>query len=142
MTKIKSIIVSSPMRYLWLKYVTGVDLSQHCAKCLQGAFSKRIKSSISQAQDIELNEADADIFYLCGVAQPFNWAKNFHLAFRHKEGETLDFESNGICLTIENAERIEFSEEDIAPNDPNGHKKVYNTCRNWQFAHKIAKEFS
>ncbi len=142
MTKIKSITVTAPMTYLWLKYVTGVDLSQHCAKGLIGAYSKHIKADLSHAENIDLNEAPANIFYLCGVSKPFRWVKNFHLAFRHKEGETLEFKSNGVHVVIENAERITFSADDIAPDDPNAHKKAYSTCRNWQFAHKIAHEFS
>ncbi len=142
MTTIKSITVSEPMKYIWLKYVTGVDLSNHCAKCLKGAFSNRLDATTAHAEDIKLDEAKANIFYLCGVSQPFRWVKNFHLAFRHKEGETLEFKSNGIHVIIENAERIKFSSDDIAPDAPNIEKKAYSTCRNWQFAHKVASELS
>ena len=141
MINIKSISIEAPFLYLWLKYVTDVDLSVHCARCLIGAYSKRIDTKMTEAQDIRLDEAPAKVYYLCGVSRPYMWVKNFHLAFREKEGATLEYESNGIHIIIENAERIEFGEEDIAPDDPNRRKKVYRTCRNWQFAHKIAYEF-
>lgn len=29
-------------RYLWLKYVTGIDLSQHCARSLHGPYSPSV----------------------------------------------------------------------------------------------------
>ncbi len=141
MINIKSLSINAPLLYLWLKYVKGVDLRVHCAKCLLGVYSKRVDPKMTEAQDIPLDEDSAQIFYLCGVSRPYNWMKNFHLAFREKEGATIEYESNGIHIILENAERIEFSEEDIAPDDPHRSKKVYRTCRNWQFAHKIAPEF-
>lgn len=139
MIKIKHLSVSSPFRYLWLKYVIDVDLSQHCAKCLIGAFSKKIDNKLKEEKDILLDEAPARAYYLCGVSQSYAWVRNVHLAFREKEGEILRFKSNGIEVIIENAERIKFNTDDIELNDPNAKKKIYATCRNWQFAHHFKK---
>ena len=36
--RIKNMTVTSTFKYLWLKTVTDVDLSQHCAKCLIGEY--------------------------------------------------------------------------------------------------------
>ena len=51
----------------------------------------------------------------------------------------LNITRHGIHVEIENAEEIPFSESDIAPDDPHIRHKSYRTCRNRQFAHKIAK---
>lgn len=136
MIEIKSMTVSKPFRYLWLKSVEGVDLSQHCAKCIIGEYDDRVSARVRQLDDVTLTES---VYYLCGVALPYKWENNFHLAFRHKEGSTLTYESNGVAVVIENAERIFFSGLDIDTSLPQAHKKAFCTCRNWQFANWLEK---
>ncbi len=68
---------------------------------------------------------------------PYCRAKNFHLAFRKKNGHTLREKRHGIA--IENAEEIKFSEADINSDAPHIKLTTYRTCRNRQFAHRIAK---
>ena len=131
MIKIKSMTVTKPFKYLWLKSVRGVNLDQHCAKCINGQYDKRLGAHVRQLKDESLTE---NMYYLCGVALPFKWANNFHLAFRHKEGSVLTYESNGVAVVIENAERILFSEADIDWTLPQSRNKAFSTCRNWQFA--------
>lgn len=128
--------VTKPFRYLWLKSVKGVDLTNHCAKSLIGEYDSRVNARLSSLQDVPLSE---EIYYLCGVAIPYAWKNNFHLAFRHKEGATLEYTSNGISVKIENAERIEFSDGDIDRTLPEAGKKAFSTCRNWQFANWYKK---
>lgn len=50
--RIKNMTVTSTFKYLWLKTVTDVDLSQHCAKCLIGEYDTRINNRITEAADI------------------------------------------------------------------------------------------
>ena len=133
---IEEIRVTRPMRYFWLKSVEGVNLEQHCAKSLIGSYDKRISSTVKQITDVQL---DGQVYYLCGVSKPYIWAHNFHLAFRHKEGATLTYESNGVSVMIKNAERILFSDADIDWSLTKASKKEFNTCRNWQFANWYAK---
>ena len=124
---------------IWLMYVNGVNLSQHCKPCLKGFTSRKIHKNTKCLENVELNEAESEYYYLCGVASPYSWENNFHLAWKEKEGSIIEYESNGISIKLKNAERITFSEDDIDFSLRNADKKEYYTCRNWQFANKISK---
>lgn len=139
MVTIKSIKINGKFKYLWLKYVTGVNLAQHCARCLIGEYSKLLHPYMVEGQDIPLTESRAKAYYLCGVSMPFVWSKNFHLAFVEKEGSILEVSENGIDIVIENAERIAITPDFIDATDMNAGKKAYSTCRNWQFAYQFSK---
>ncbi|MGP1455778.1 MAG: hypothetical protein ACTTJ7_08515 [Treponema sp.] len=139
MIKIKNLTVTSKFRYLWLKYITGVNLSAHCAGCFKGVYSKQISPTITNLENAELNECETNIFYLCGVATPYNWSKNFHLAFTKSAGDILDYSSNGIHVVIENAKQLPISANDIDYSLKYAEKKEYYTCRNWQFANYLRK---
>lgn len=132
--KIKKYSNSGSYAYLWLKEVKGVDLTHHCANCLVGEYDNRIKQSIKNASDLELNNS---IYYLCGVARPFNWNDNFHLAFEPCDGETLIYSDRGIQIEIENAISLPISDSFIDPYHPKAKFKTYRTCRNWQFSHYL-----
>ena len=134
--KIKEIVVNVPFKYLWLKKIIGVDLSVHCAKSLLGEYNPAINNRIKIAHDIEL---DGTIYYLCGVAIPYKWENNFHLAWRKCIGKSFEYSSNGIYVVLEDAQRIEFSEDDVDWNLPQAKKKEFHTCRNWQFACKMQR---
>ena len=136
MATIRDIEITGSFRYLWLKAVTGVNLEEHCAKCLLGEYDPRISASMRRASGLELPEAP--FHYLCGVTTPYVWERNFHLAWRHREGSTLEVDRHGIRITIDNAEEVTFGESDIDPQDRHIKYKTYRTCRNWQFAHKIS----
>lgn len=128
-------------KYLWLKYVTGVNLDVHCARCLVGPYSKRISPNLQEQHDVALSEFDGKYYYLCGVSSPYRWERNFHLAFRYKQGETLRVNENGIEIEIENAERVPIVKWSSYEH-PKGVNSAYNTCRNWQFANIIAGDFN
>lgn len=132
--RIKFMYVENSFKYLWLKEVTGVDLMQHCARCLLGDYIESINTTQKEFYDIELSN---NIHYLCGVAFPFNYDNNFHLAFRPKEDSFVYYTSNGITIEIEGAERLPISLEHINPLHPKAKFKSYNTCRNWQFANYL-----
>lgn len=134
--KIKKVQISAEFRYLWLKTVKGVDLTQHCAKCLIGEYDTRINATMKEAADIELQN---EVYYLCGVAYPFVWVKNFHLAFMPAEGQNLRYESNGIMIEIEGAAQLPISEDYVDYTYPKAYLKSYRTCRNYQFAHWYSK---
>lgn len=125
---------------IWLMYVTGVNLKYHCKPCLRGLSSKKVNKETKKLENVKLDEGEADYYYLCGVVNPFSWGDNFHLAWKEKAEKKIDYESNGISVKINNAERVEFSEDDIDFDLPHSDKLEYYSCRNWQFANKIAKE--
>lgn len=138
--KILHIEQTRKFRYLWLKYVTGVNLDRHCARCLKGYYSDQISPRVSTRLDILLDEYQAEYFYLCGVSSPYRWENNFHLAFRYKAGSTIDVNEKGIHVKIVDAEKIDIVRRDTYDH-PMGDKPEYYSCRNWQFAQQISGEF-
>jgi hypothetical protein len=98
-------------KFFWLKYVLRVS-----------------KDSLLN-RPIVLNEmARFDYVYLCGVAKPYVWENNLHLAARHAPGARALVESyNGIRAVIRNAELLEIPAlaEGFA-----GKPKAFTTCRN------------
>ena len=139
MITIKNIEITKPFRYLWLKYINGVNLDVHCANSLLGFYSKKIDKKIGIYSDITLDEFEPKILYLCGVAFPFVWDNNFHLAFREKQGAIIKYSNNGISLEIENAEILPIDKSYIDLNHKKAKFKSYNTCRNWWFANYLFK---
>lgn len=128
---IKSIEAEGTLKHLWLKSVRDVDLSRHCARCLVGDYDSRINNRLREAHDIELG---GDVHYLCGVPQPYRWENNSHLAFRRKDGSTIDYSSNGVTARIEGAERLPTDAKRNNPADRHYRTRSYCTCRNRQFA--------
>lgn len=59
---------------------------------------------------------------------------HIHLAFRRKDGSTIDYSSNGVTVRIEGAERLPIDAKYNNPADRHYRTKSYCTCRNWQFA--------
>lgn len=123
-------------KFLWMKTVRSVDLSVHCAKCLLGTWDSRISHEKKVIENIELYNC---VYYICGVAYPWCWSKNFHLAFEPCEGENIDFDCNQVHIVIEGARALPILEENIDPLDPHIKEDIYRTCRNWQFAHWFKK---
>lgn len=134
--KIIQLTVAAPFRYLWLKHVEGVDLSQHCARCLLGSYNPHIKGGVTEVHDLELGHG---VYYLCGVSSSFVYQQNYHLAFEDCPGNTVVDENNGIHIVIKDARKLSFGTDDINMFDPHSRVKAFCTCRNWQFAHHFAR---
>ncbi|MCB2228728.1 MAG: hypothetical protein KQH53_18780 [Desulfarculaceae bacterium] len=133
------IVVSGSFRYMWLKYIQGVDLDQHCSSGLLGPFSEKVGPTMGANPKAALNEAEALAYYLCGVTLPYRWADNFHLAFVYDPESEIDIERHGIKVRILGAREVPIHEVDpercLAKHHL--HKKAYATCRNWQFANML-----
>jgi len=136
---IVSMKLSVKMRYFWLKYVGGVKLSKHCAECLVGPYSRHISPNRLQISDTSLDEFPAPkAFYLCGVASPYRWSDNFHLAFIHAPGYRIEVERQGVAISVSNGYEIEITGLDPRTSTvKHVHDPAYNTCRNWQFANQL-----
>lgn len=133
---IKNFSTTENFKYLWLKYVTDVNLSVHCARCLIGLYSKQIDASVNNRDEIVLNEAIGKYFYLCGVTAPYRYHDNLHVAFRYAEGKTEHIEFNGTTFDLINAQSIPIVEMPVY-RDINGNRRDYVTCRNWRFAYMV-----
>lgn len=132
MVVIKTLDIYENYKYVWLKYVNGVDLSQHCARCLKGKYSEDITANIKSFRNVELERSP--YYYLCGVKQ---YVTNMHIAFIEKEGSTVSIKNDWFSIEIENAEQIKFNDSKIDYKLALSNKKAYNTCRNWWFANWI-----
>ena len=132
---IEEIKINSNFKYLWLKYVNGYDLDNHCARSLVGSYSKKINNKIANEKDILLNEHNSKTYYLCGVSLPFNYDNNFHLAFKYSKGNNIIINENGVDIKIIDAERIIIKKQDIY-NHEKGYNRQFSSCRNWQFAYQ------
>lgn len=140
MIEFRELTVHMEFRYLWLKYVTGYDLNFHCAKSLKGEYSQKITPQAQIRRDIVLDEFPSRIVYLCGVAKPYNWSKNFHLALLESDGaEPLRISENNITVEVHNAIPLPITADAMnAVEHPKASQKAYGTCRNWWFAHLLA----
>lgn len=118
-------------RYLWLKYVSGFDGDHHCAKCLVGPFSKKVRRDMKLNTAVVLDEAPAECLYLCGVAMRGGWASNLHLAFVPEPGSSTEMPSStGVTFVVQNARRLAIPD---LPNGFDGRTAAFTTCRNWRF---------
>lgn len=136
MVKIEYAEFKYKYRYLWLKYITGVNLSKHCAKCLLGEYDPNIHQGLAEVQNLNLQQAK--YYYLCGVTS--KWENNLHLAFREKTGSVIEIDDKHIKCRIVNAEQLPITDMYIDPALAHAEEKAYNTCRNWWFANYISAE--
>jgi len=134
---IEEIKVESKWSFIWLMYVNGIDLNKHCKPCLKGYTSRKVGKWTKHEKNVCLDESNAEYYYLCGGSFPYKWENNFHLAWKENHGESFEYSFNGITVKLKNAERIEFSEEDIEKTQKYANLPEYYTCRNWQFANKV-----
>lgn len=130
---IKEFKTDREWKYLWGKYVTGVDLSVHCARCLLGEYESAFNAGTKQLHNLQLKKK-SNVFYICGVSSPFVWEQNFHLAVIESVGDVVEVERNGVRITIADARElpIDFSLEEC--KDYRKWNSRFGTCRNWQFA--------
>lgn len=134
--RIESMRVSGRFRYLWLKRVTGVNLSVHCARCLRGAYDRRVSPGVGELSGADL---EPGVHYLCGVSSPYRWADNFHMAFVDCPGSTATARRNGVEVVVSGARELPIDGSCVDASDPNSRRREYATCRNWQFASWLAR---
>jgi hypothetical protein len=132
--KIKKLLIQRPFQYFWGKYVNDFNIKVHCANCLIGHYSSIIKKDCNLI-DSELNEFPFKYFYICGVAKPYRWQNNFHLAVKESKGHNVYSNENGVEVWIEDAERIEI--QHLEYPEVYEKNKPFSTCRNWQFGYQM-----
>ena len=140
MITIKRLELKRSYRIEWLRYITGVDLNEHCMKSLLGHNDTHFKSYRRSYYDLRLLPGYA-YYYFCAVDENWIWANNIHLAFREKTGYTIMGDTPFMKVEIENAEVIPITDKHIDWNLPQSKNKLFNTCRNWQFANMIKGNF-
>ena len=137
---IRRLELKKTYRIEWLRYITGVNLSQHCMKCFLGKNDPRIRGYQNAYYDLELQEG-FQYYYFCAVHEDWIWANNIHLAFRKKAGSRISLDNERVKCEIENAEEIAIDNTSIDWSSPQAADKKFNTCRNWMFANMINGTF-
>lgn len=138
-TTITKLNITGSYRYVWLKYVDGFNLLEHCAKSLVGNYSKQVNSKTAAYQNLVLDEHESKVFYLCAVSEPYEYDRNIHIAFVHKKGASFTFKDGNVEIEVHNAIRLPFGVYSIDKKDPLALRREYATCRNWQFAHELCR---
>ena len=114
-------------RYFWLKTVTGYDLSQHCARCLIGAYHRDVSKDMRLNQTLDLG---VGVKYLCGVSP--RYPLNLHVAVEYAAGEIVEVDTyRGDVVRFDNARKL------LIPPLARGSlglSSAYTDCRNFQFA--------
>lgn len=118
--------------YFWMKRVEGFDDTKHCAKCLKGEYVNEVSAELTDGAHMIAAEP-GQVFYLCGVAKPYRWENNAHLAMRAApDCSALLTLYTGALVRIDGAVQIPF--DDTAARELYPTKaKAYLTCRNFQF---------
>jgi hypothetical protein len=123
-------------RYLWAKNVRGFSSGRHCAGCLIGEYDKAFGLAAPVNRTVAMTgHPIGAIVYFCGVAVPYRWEKNAHLAVRvtgdRENTVTLELHT-GDKLIVIGAERLAFDGA-IAKAAYPDRGKAFLTCRNFQF---------
>lgn len=138
MVEIKSCKLKGCYKILWLRYVYGVDLSNHCMKSLLGHNEPKVRGFMREISNLKLKESKW--YYLCGVDVNWRWTKNLHLAFVESTGSEIILDNEFINIHIVNARQLPINNTFINWRLPQAQNRLFNTCRNWWFANMIAKQ--
>ena len=140
MSTIKKLIFKGPNRIVWLRYVTGVNLAQHCMKCLKGTNDKRFSmfADVREYENVVLEKAP--YYYLCAVNNNFIYAKNVHVAWEDDEKNSFIYEDANVYIEVEGAKQIGITNRYVNRTLPHADEASYNTCRNWWFANWLNKQ--
>ena len=137
---IKRLELKKTYRIEWLRYITGVDLSNHCMKSFLGVNDHNFKGYQRNYYDIRLREG-YKYYYFCAVDENWIWANNVHIAFREKAGSKIVIDNERVSCEIMNAENIPIDSSAIDWSLPQAQNKKFSTCRNWMFANLIKQDF-
>lgn len=126
-------------RYFWAKNVKGFNPEVHCARCLVGRYEKKIGTKMPVNVPVVLEHDAGDLVYFCGVAYPYRWDRNMHLAVR-VTGDPADTAKvdlwTGGTFEVAGARAFPFDAQ-AAQDRFDGLGRAFLTCRNFQFGAQV-----
>lgn len=129
-------VCAEGFKYLWLKKVYDFDDKHHCAKCLVGPYIGAFHPKMLAEYKNTVSVPVESLLYFCGVADPFDYKNNFHLAVQAVPPEEkcigVHQMYNGFQLVIENASMISFNDHAARRMYPEKSER-FLSCRNFQF---------
>lgn len=133
-------------KWLWAKYVRGINDAQHCTNSLRGPYSKKfskLNPGFTAGAQIAFDEQAADSFwavYICGVAsrgyaKGTNYPHNVHAAIVPALGaeDQWYFESWRLRVVNGKFSRIPSAVEQI-PERYRGLPDAFTNCRIFRWA--------
>ena len=119
-------------RYLWMKRVWDFRPSQCCAQCLTGPYVEGIGPDMGPVE-LRIPAEEGEVFYLCGVSKPYDYALNLHLALRAKPGASALIDSyRGDRFEVLDAEGVPFDDTAVHRGFPEASIRQAK-CRCYQF---------
>jgi hypothetical protein len=116
-----------------MKRVTGFNPKVHCARCLIGHYVQEVGRHLVPGEPCEFRGCPGDVFYLCGVSNPYRWTNNLHLPFVVEPGSNASVTAyTGDVVTITGARQLPFDISVAAELYPDLGME-FLTCRNFQF---------
>jgi hypothetical protein len=143
MITIKHNLNSKKFKWLWAKYVNGVNLKYHCTNSLKGNYSKKfskLNESFSDLGEIIFDEfSDFKAIYICGVSavgypQKTNYPLNLHLVLIPSPGATVNYKFLNWSFEINNARISEIISENELAQEYKVLEPAFTTCRIFRWA--------
>lgn len=135
---------SQKFRWLWMKYVSGVNDAKHCTNCIRGKYGKLLSkhnASLNESPRLVLDEQPADSFariYICGVIKKgypkSNYAHNLHAVIRPSPGSSDDFAFENWQLRVNNGIFELIPAESDLPLHYQHLPAEFTTCRIFRWA--------
>jgi hypothetical protein len=143
MITIKHNLNSAKFKWLWAKYVRGVNLTHHCTNSLKGPYSKKFSKL-----NVEFNSEGIVTFdecshfkaiYICGVSvngysKKLNYPDNLHLVLVPEAGRREVFKFLNWEFEVTNAKLSSIIGEDELAPEYKDLPKEYTTCRIFRWA--------
>jgi len=129
--------VKVAVKFSWLKYVTGSNIKEHCAKSLVGTYEQRI-NRWGQPNCAGLVLPESPFYYFCCVTNQYK--TNVHVAWREAKGKTMVVENELVRMVVEDAEQLPIDNRSIYRELHVSQDWHYSTCRNWWFASWLKRQ--
>ena len=137
-------------KWLWAKYVRGVNDAQHCANCLRGPYSKKfskLNPSFVAGTSVAFDEQAPDTFqaiYVCGVsnrgyATRENYPHNVHAAIISSLGAEDQWEFEDWHIRVTDGIFSKIPAQGEIPERYHALPNEYTTCRifRWAVGHAL-----
>ncbi len=143
MITIKHNLDEKKFKWLWAKYVTGVNLNYHCTNSLKGRYSKKfskLNPDFRKNNLVIFDEiADFKAIYICGVSsigysKKQNYPSNLHVVLIPESGNTEIYKFLNWEIEITNAKVATIIDEQSLPEEFRSLPKEYTTCRIFRWA--------
>lgn len=151
MITVKHNLDSKKFKWLWAKYVIGVNLNHHCTNSLKGLYSKKfskLNPDFNSTETIVFDELEKfNAIYICGVSShkytiKQNYPFNLHLVLIPKPGAKTKYSFLDWNFDITNATVSEIITEGELSVEYKKLPPEYTTCRIFRWAASEGKKIS